>query len=92
MEIEAQESVYPESAERGSDFGSFIVYYSDGTSQLYHSSGELSSEMEATDAPGYLTYVRRTQIGIGKVTFVYTYTEEGITTEEFTLIITNNVG
>lgn len=80
-------TVYPESAEKGVDIGSFIVHYSDGSSQLYHSTGGLN-EREATDAPGRLTYVRDTRIGYF-VFFEYTYTEEGITTEEFTLMTTN---
>ena len=78
--------IYPVSAEKGSLYGSFIVHYSDGTEAVYQTSGHLDSK-EATDAPGYLTYIRLIIDG-DYHRFMYTYTDEGVTTEEFELVQT----
>lgn len=67
--------------------GTFTVHYSDGSEEVYHSSGALTSR-EATDAPGCLTYIRIRDMMPWEqwATYMYTYTEEGVTTEEFELM------
>lgn len=78
--------IFPLSAEKGSLYGSFIVHYSDGTEAVYQTTGSLDSK-EATDAPGYLTYIGCIIDG-DYHRFMYTYTEEGVTIEEFELVQT----
>lgn len=80
--------VYPVSAEKGSLFGSFIVHYSDGTEAVYQTSGALTNK-QAIDTPGLLTYIRYEHNGMWNY-YWYTYTEEGITTDEFFLIRMND--
>lgn len=59
----------------------FTVYYTDGTSVKYSTSGAWNS-LAAVDCPGTLTYSRSDTSG-AVFYYFYFYTEGAVTTEEF---------
>lgn len=68
---------YPVSAMGDADFyDTFYVDYNDGTYAEYHYDGIKESRV-ATDSPGVLNYLRYDS------GYWYTYTECGVTTDEF---------
>ena len=68
--------------ENGSNGFRFTVNYSDDTQTTYETEGG-NLELVAVDCPGELNFIREVQAGPRYRFFVYTYTEGGITTDEF---------
>lgn len=72
--------------------GTFYVMYTDGTLEEYSTNGPADAAT-AIDCPGYLTYVRCDPpiSGPGMPSlpgsYVYTYTESGVTTDTFGLFM-----
>lgn len=58
-----------------------VVHYTDGTSEVYSTSGSYSS-ISITGSPGYLTYIRHEADEMMEY-YWYTYTEADVTTAEF---------
>lgn len=60
------------------------VYYTDGTYKAYDTEGPLAA-LVAVNCPGVLNYIRRQLYGNfdNVYIYIYTYTENGVTTAEF---------